>query len=110
MLDATPDQLLTWLQPALTAVVSFDRLRNLHLGRFTVDHLHGAGIHDRLAIGDGREKVAEDVVLALRVRPDSPALSANKCAPLAFANEVVLHVPALDATFAEPPSIPARRS
>ena len=48
-----------------------------------------------------REKVSEDVILALRVRPDSPALSAKERAALAFTDEVVLQVRASDAVFTE---------
>ena len=41
MLDAVRDQLLAWLeaQPALTAVATLDRLREMHPDRFITEHL-----------------------------------------------------------------------
>jgi alkylhydroperoxidase family enzyme len=48
-----------------------------------------------------KQKVSEDVILALRVRPFSPVFSDKERAALQLVDEVVLNVRASDATFAE---------
>jgi alkylhydroperoxidase family enzyme len=47
-----------------------------------------------------KQKVSEDVILALRVRPDSPVFTDKERAALALVDEVVLNVRASDKTFA----------
>ncbi|SRR5579875_569881 len=47
-----------------------------------------------------RQKVSEDIILALRVRPDAPVFSDAERAALRLVDEVVLNVRASDATFA----------
>jgi len=47
-----------------------------------------------------KQKVSEDVILALRVRPDSPVLSDDERAALRLVDEIVLNVRASEATFA----------
>lgn len=48
-----------------------------------------------------KQKVSEDIILSLRVRPDSPVFSAAERGALRLVDEVVLNVRASDATFAE---------
>lgn len=47
-----------------------------------------------------KQKVSEDIILALRVHPDAPVFSAAERAALRLVDEVVLNVRASDATFA----------
>jgi 4-carboxymuconolactone decarboxylase len=47
-----------------------------------------------------KQKVSEDVILALRVRPDAPIFSDKERAALRLVDEIVLNVRASDATFA----------
>ena len=47
-----------------------------------------------------KQKVSEDIILALRVRPDAPVFSDAERAALKLVDEVVLNVRASDATFA----------
>ena len=47
-----------------------------------------------------RQKVSEDIILALRVRPDSPVFSDAARAALRLVDEIVLNVRASEATFA----------
>ncbi|HEX3972220.1 MAG TPA: hypothetical protein VHX19_12905, partial [Stellaceae bacterium] len=47
-----------------------------------------------------KQKVSEDIILALRVRPDSPIFTDAARAALRLTDEIVLNVRASDATFA----------
>lgn len=47
-----------------------------------------------------KQKVSEDIILALRVRPDSPVFSDKERAALRLVDEIVLNVRASEATFA----------
>lgn len=47
-----------------------------------------------------RQKVSEDIILALRVRPDSPVFTDAERAALRLVDEIVLNVRASEATFA----------
>ena len=47
-----------------------------------------------------KQKVSEDIILALRVRPDAPVFSDGERAALKLVDEIVLNVRASDATFA----------
>ena len=48
-----------------------------------------------------KQKVSEDIILALRVRPDAPVFSVAERAALRLTDEIVLSVRASEATFAE---------
>jgi 4-carboxymuconolactone decarboxylase len=48
-----------------------------------------------------KQKVSEDIILALRVRPDSPVFNSAERAALRLVDEIVLNVRASEATFKE---------